>query len=160
MKIIGEKINGTRKRVVFAGSNDGWVHGFNAGEFQTLPTPKYDRGTGEETFGFMPWPVRQAAREIPRDTGARDFYGVDGSPSVADAWIDADGNEVKASDGSEWRTVLLGGLRQGGPSVVLIDQLLEQVEGDPVALLRNQFRLEEQRMMSEQGGRLYEPRPW
>ncbi len=112
---------GTRKRVVFAGSNDGWVHGFNAGEYQAVPTPGYDRGTGEELFGFMPWPVRQAIREIPRDTGARDYYGVDGSPTVADAWIDSDGNEQKASDGSEWRTVLLGGLRQGGHAYYALD---------------------------------------
>jgi hypothetical protein len=34
------------------------------------------------------------------------------------------------------------------------------VEGNPAALLRNQFILEEQRLMGAQGGRLYEPRPW
>ena len=47
----------------------------------------------------------------------------------------------------------------GNSTVILMDQLLDQVEGDPVNLMRNQFRLEEQRM-NQTGGQLYEPRPW
>ncbi len=47
----------------------------------------------------------------------------------------------------------------GNTAVTLMDQLLDQVEGDPVNLMRNQFRLEEQRM-NRPGGQLYEPRPW
>ena len=46
-----------------------------------------------------------------------------------------------------------------GPGGAL-EQLLDQVEGNPAALLRNQFILEEERLMGAQGGRLYEPRPW
>ena len=41
----------------------------------------------------------------------------------------------------------------------MMEQLLDQVEGNPAYLMRNQFMLEEQRM-SDKGGRLYEPRPW
>ena len=47
----------------------------------------------------------------------------------------------------------------GNSTAILMDQLLDQVEGDPVNLMRNQFRLEEQRM-NRTGGQLYEPRPW
>jgi hypothetical protein len=48
----------------------------------------------------------------------------------------------------------------GGSPMMLMEQLLDQVEGNPAYLMRNQFMLEEQRMMSDQRGQLYEPRPW
>ena len=47
----------------------------------------------------------------------------------------------------------------GSSTVTLMDQLLDQVEGNPVNLMRNQFMLEEQRL-NQNGGHLYEPRPW
>ena len=47
-----------------------------------------------------------------------------------------------------------------GVPVVLMEQLLEQVEGSPAYLLRNQFMLEEQRLLDDRGSRIYEPRPW
>ena len=40
-----------------------------------------------------------------------------------------------------------------------MEQWLEQAEGAPGYLLRNQFRLREQREFRQRGG-LYEPRPW
>jgi len=40
-----------------------------------------------------------------------------------------------------------------------MEQWLDQAEGAPGYLLRNQFRLEEQRELRRRGG-LYEPRPW
>ncbi|HFD79305.1 MAG TPA: hypothetical protein ENK05_02775 [Gammaproteobacteria bacterium] len=46
------------------------------------------------------------------------------------------------------------------PAVILMDKLLEQVEGNPAYLMKNQFMLEEQRLVNQQGRRLYEPRPW
>ena len=43
-----------RKRVIYAGSNGGFVHGFNTGEWDTTLNPdNYNRGTGAEEFGFM-----------------------------------------------------------------------------------------------------------
>ena len=52
-----------------------------------------------------------------------------------------------------------GGEGTGMASRVLMEQWLEQAEGAPGYLLRNQFRLEEQRELRQRGG-LYEPRPW
>ena len=116
----------TRDNMIFAGSNAGFVQGFHAGDWQATPTPPaspgYDRGTGEEVFGFMPWPVRQNARFLPIDGGSRDYYGVDGSPAAADVWIHTTSTQTaKAADGSEWRTVLAGGLRQGGRAYYALD---------------------------------------
>ena len=38
----------------------------------------------------MPWTARRQNLEKPLDTGNRDYYYVDGSPSVADAWLYTD----------------------------------------------------------------------
>lgn len=113
----------TRDNVVFAGSNAGFLHAFHAGDWQAAATPpSYDRGTGEELFGFMPWPVRQNARRLPIDTGSRDTYGVDGSPAAADVWFYASPTQtVKDPSGSEWHTVVAGGLRQGGRAYYALD---------------------------------------
>jgi Tfp pilus tip-associated adhesin PilY1 len=113
----------TRDSVIYAGSNGGFLHGFLTGEWQTTTIPPgYDRGTGEELFGFMPWPVRRNARHLPLDIGARDYYGVDGTPAAADVWFYSTPTQVaKATDGSEWRTVLAGGLRQGGNAYYALD---------------------------------------
>jgi type IV pilus assembly protein PilY1 len=114
---------GDRDNVIYAGSNDGFLHAFHAGDWQAAAVPpSYDRGTGEELFGFMPWPARQNARQLPRDTGARDYYFVDGSPAAADVWFYSTPTQTaKAVNGSEWRTVLAGGLRQGGRAYYALD---------------------------------------
>jgi type IV pilus assembly protein PilY1 len=115
-----------RDKVIYAGANDGFLHAFHGGEMDTTPPPdeppSYDRGTGTELFGFMPWPVRRNIRHLPKDTGSRDYYYVDGSPAAADVWIhDTPTQSAKAVDGSEWRTVLAGGLRQGGGGYYALD---------------------------------------
>jgi Ca-activated chloride channel family protein len=42
----------------------------------------------------------------------------------------------------------------------MMEQWLEQIEGDPAYLLRNQFMMEEQRTLRQRGGGLRETRPW
>lgn len=117
--------HGQRDKTIYAGANDGFLHAFEAGEWDPSPptgNPGYDRGTGEELFGFMPWPARRNIRNLPRDGGSRDFYFVDGSPAAADVWIHSSPTQTtKAADGSEWKTVLAGGLRQGGSSYYALD---------------------------------------
>ena len=112
-----------RDNVIYAGSNAGFLHGFHAGDWQPFATPpSYDRGTGEELFGFMPWPARRNARHLPRDTGARDYYFVDGSPAAADVWFYSSPTQTaKAANGSEWRTIVAGGIRQGGRAYYALD---------------------------------------
>lgn len=117
----------SRQRRLIAGANDGLVHAFDAGD----PNVASDHGSGVEQWAFMPWYVRQNIKNLPIDSGSsRTFYGVDGSPAVADIWdyqlVNGGGGATtlpgaKASDGSEWRTVLVGGLRQGGPQYFALD---------------------------------------
>jgi type IV pilus assembly protein PilY1 len=113
----------TRKRVIYAGANDGYLRGFDAGTFVSLPAPgAYDRGTGAELFGFMPWPIRQKIKDLPRLLDRRGTYYVDGSPAASDVWIYPTSTTTnKALSGSEWKTVLIGGLRQGGKGYYALD---------------------------------------
>ena len=72
----------------------------------------------------MPWSARRNIRHLPKDGGSRDYYFVDGSPVAADLWFRSSDTQLptaKAVDGSEWKTVLAGGLRQGGASYYALD---------------------------------------
>jgi Tfp pilus tip-associated adhesin PilY1 len=90
--------------VVYVGANDGMLHCF-------------DVLTGEELWGFIPynllpklknmWAVEQATGER---YSARDIY-VDGSPMVADVYIDVDGDASQ-----EWTTILISGQGSGNGS--------------------------------------------
>ncbi len=131
----------SRTRVIYAGSNGGFLHGFDAGTWvstdpdtsETLAIPYHDRGTGVELFGFMPSKVRSTAHELPTHTSfPRNWYGVDGSPVVGDVWLYRDMDTDGAVDAtlptaddpkteSQWRTILLGGLRQGGNGYYALD---------------------------------------
>lgn len=140
----------TRKRVIYAGANDGFLRGFDAGTWQAAASPPgYDRGTGTELFGFMPWQIRQKIKDLPRLTDRRGTYYVDGSPAVADVWVyPSPTATTKDVSGSEWRTILVGGLRQGGKGYYALDvtdpasptypgyQWEFPVEGDAVTLAR------------------------
>jgi hypothetical protein len=45
-------------------------------------------------------------------------------------------------------------------TILLMEQWLDQIEGDPGYLLRNQFILEERSAQRQRGLPLREPRPW
>jgi hypothetical protein len=52
------------------------------------------------------------------------------------------------------------GLKGSGVSMIMMDQWLENIEGDPAYLLRNQFMIEEQQQLNRRGRVLMETRPW
>lgn len=120
-KIGFKGLVGSRDRVIYAGSNGGFLHGFHAGTWDATDK-KYDAGSGAELFAFMPWTSRQNIQHKPFDKGNRDYYFVDGSPTVADAWFYTNWQVAsKDPSGSEWRTVLLTGSRQGGETYLALD---------------------------------------
>ncbi|MBK7950149.1 MAG: hypothetical protein IPK00_15670 [Deltaproteobacteria bacterium] len=111
-----------RDRIIMAGANDGFFHGFLAGEWQTLPAPAhYDVGTGEEVFGFMPWGARTKIANLAKKDAAGHTKSVDGSPAVADVWIDDDTDPTDAKEADEWKTVMITGLREGGEHYLALD---------------------------------------
>ncbi len=108
----------TRRRVVYVGTNDGMLHGFLSGTYDT-GTGTYDTGTGEELFGYVPNSLLGTIRDFLPGELTRHSYYVDSSPRVADVWIDSNGDGNKQS--SEWRTVLISGLRKGGTTYFALD---------------------------------------
>ena len=112
-----------RKRVIYAGSNGGFVHGFNTGEWDTTLDPdNYNRGTGAEELGFMAYPARQKIKSLPTSTVTK-LILMDGSPQAADVWLYPSGTSVPgdATTWNTWRTVLIGGMRQGGRALFALD---------------------------------------
>ncbi len=109
-----------RTRVIVAGANDGFLHGFHAGTWQSL-TGKHDAGTGVELFGFMPWGARTKVADLAKDDATLHPVSVDGSPAAADVWIDSNSDPTDDKLASEWKTVLITGLREGGEHYLALD---------------------------------------
>lgn len=85
-----------RTKVVYAGTNDGMLHAFNA-------------VTGAEMLGFVPTPVFNNLHELTSATYQHRYF-VDGPPTVGDAFY-----------GGAWHTVLVGGLNKGGQGIYALD---------------------------------------
>jgi type IV pilus assembly protein PilY1 len=110
-----------RTRVLYAGTNSGFLEGIHAGTFD-VPTQKYDEGTGAEIFGFMPWESRLTVKHMPIDAATKRHHYVDGDVNSADVWIHPSPTaNTRAADGSEWRTILAGSLREGGHHFYALD---------------------------------------
>lgn len=87
-----------RPAMVYAGANDGFLHGFEA-------------ASGKELFAYMPAAVLAGANQLtfPQFREQHRFF-VDGPPRANDAYI-----------GGGWRTYLLGSLGAGGKSIFALD---------------------------------------
>jgi Tfp pilus tip-associated adhesin PilY1 len=118
-----------RRRVLFAGANDGLLHAFEIGVFNrdasvcstlsdgSLP-PCYDLGTGVELFAFAPRAIMQIYKPLKDAVGPqtkKDEWTVDGAPSAADVFIDGSHNGTPTPAERTWHTVLIGGMREGSP---------------------------------------------
>src|SRR5262245_23134628 len=84
-----------RAPMVYAAANDGMVHAFSAAN---------DSTGGEETWAFMPRAVLPRLYKLADNNYANlHEYYVDGRPVAADVF-----------DGTNWKTILVGGLNKGG----------------------------------------------
>ena len=108
-----------RDRVIFTGTNGGYLEAFHAGDWDGTNLV-YDEGTGVELFGFMPWEPRTKIKNQPIDDPANRTHYVDGAPQVADAWLYSTATVATQAD-ADWRTVLVGGLREGGRHYYALD---------------------------------------
>jgi type IV pilus assembly protein PilY1 len=98
------------------------LHAFLSGTYNPS-TRLYDAGTGEELFGYVPYHVLNILENfLPGDLTTHGYY-VDSSPRVADVWIDGYGGSTPdgVKQSSEWRTVLISGLRKGGNGYFALD---------------------------------------
>ncbi len=118
-----------RRKMLVVAANDGQLHFFDAGIRKLIfdPTlgrqvPRFTDGTGLELFSYLPRLALPVVGEQfdgsvvsePRVAGAH-VYSLDGLASVADVHIDPLHNGTnQRADHRGWRTVLIGGLREGG----------------------------------------------
>lgn len=89
-------LKSSREAMVYVGSNDGMLHGFNA-------------VTGVEEIAYVPSPVFERLSALTSPNYDH-YYYVDGTPTIADAHLS-----------SGWRTILLGGLNAGGQGIYALD---------------------------------------
>ena len=89
----------SRPSMVYAGANDGMLHGFTA-----HPTTG-----GDELFAYVPNVVYGKLSALT-DPGYAHQYYVDGPASVGDAYI-----------GGSWKTILASSLGKGGKAVFALD---------------------------------------
>ena len=90
--------NATRQGVVYVAANDGMLHAINA-------------DTGSELWAYVPTAVMENMwRLADNDYDVNHRYFVDATPVVGDVF-----------DGTNWRTILVGGLGAGGRAYYALD---------------------------------------
>jgi type IV pilus assembly protein PilY1 len=122
-----QNLHQQRQRVIYVGANDGMLHALDGGDFNTGDNPGtpqteegyYDLGTGNEEFGYVPGFLLDKLKMIPRNTPRSNYY-VDGSPSAADVWFPSGSSDLN-KDGTEWATILVTAVRQGGHGYFALD---------------------------------------
>ncbi len=97
-------VNAGRAEIVYAGANDGMLHGFNASD-------------GSEAMAYIPGAVFDDLSDLTDPAygaGSSHRFFADGSPMIADANL---GTDVSPA----WKTVLAGGLNAGGQGYYALD---------------------------------------
>lgn len=112
-----------RRKMLVVGANDGQLHFFDAGVRTVVndlsfgvKVARFTDGTGRELFSYVPRMVLPIVKEQAGTD--KHIYSLDGIPVSADVHIDpkhdATIGDPPDPDQREWRTVLIGGLREGG----------------------------------------------
>src|SRR3712207_8965760 len=100
--------------MLVVGSNDQQLHIFDAGIFRgDVEDGLFDEGTGREIYSYVPRPLLPNLNELSQPSASQD-WGVDGTIQFDDVFIDPSHNGTPDEDEREWRSVVVGGLREGG----------------------------------------------
>lgn len=130
-----------RRRMLFVAANDGQLHAFDAGIHRVINVAGtdvhlFDDGTGKELFSYMPRLTMPVVRlqgtdnfPLEADRTGPHVFSLDTSLAQGDVFIDPapvtgraratpdhaiDDVITPAAKDREWRTVLVGGMREGG----------------------------------------------
>jgi len=101
-----KEANASRTRIVYQGANDGMLHAFNA-------------STGAETWAFVPNIVIANLNNLSSKSSFSHKYLVDGTPVSGD--VDFKNVDGATGSGTDWRTILVGGLGKGGRGYYALD---------------------------------------
>jgi Tfp pilus tip-associated adhesin PilY1 len=113
--------NAHRRRIIVAGANDGMLHAFDAGVWNSSASPPgYTVGYGDEVWSYIPGFLLGNVKDF-FFTPATHRYYVDNPAAVADIWIDSNSDHLDAHLASEWHTYLIGGAGKGGNGYFALD---------------------------------------
>lgn len=110
------KAEQTRSDVVYVGANDGLVHGFSAGSYNTDGTYNSSGNTGQELLAFMPQSVLLKIHNSA--TSKLDFSNVQYGHAF---YVDAPPGSGDIFYSGAWHTWLVGGLGPGGNEIYALD---------------------------------------
>jgi len=109
-----------RRKMLAVGSNDQQIHIFDAGIFRgDTQTGLFDDGTGYEIFSYVPRPVLNNLKVLTNDT--TQHWGVDGTIQFDDVYIDPIHTGTPTASERQWRSIVVGGLREGGHGYYSLD---------------------------------------
>ena len=98
-----------RQQVVYFGSNDGMLHGVDAGTYNESLPAKFTNGNGREVLGYVPSPLFTHLPKLTSPNYTHRYY-VDAAATYADAFF-----------ASDWHSVLAGGMGAGGQGIFALD---------------------------------------
>lgn len=101
-----KETNASRTRMVYQGANDGMLHAFTA-------------ATGAEAWAYVPNLVMASLNNLSSKTSFTHQYRVDGTPVSGD--VDFKNTSGATGTGTDWRTILVGGLGKGGRGYYALD---------------------------------------
>jgi type IV pilus assembly protein PilY1 len=113
----------TRQNVVYSGSNDGLLHGFRAGTFDSSGAFSASTNDGKEVLAYMPGAVVQTIHTVSADAQGN----VDGTLDFANTqymhqfFVDAPPGTGDLFYAGAWHTWLVGGLGPGGAAIYALD---------------------------------------
>lgn len=99
----------SRTKVVYQGANDGMMHAFKAD----------NPSGGSELWAYVPNLLMSTLNNLSRKTGFAHRYYVDGTPAAGD--VDFKNTHGATGSGTDWRTILVGGLGKGGRGYFALD---------------------------------------
>ncbi|MFN2387936.1 MAG: pilus assembly protein [Thermoanaerobaculia bacterium] len=117
-------LHSKRRKVLFVGSNDGFLHAVDAGVYGRDIPNAHDVGSGREIFAYAPRAVMRDKFPKLLSFPPKPDYFVDGSFGTADVFVDPvlSGSPATPSASDRvWRSFLVGSLRQGGQHVYALD---------------------------------------
>jgi type IV pilus assembly protein PilY1 len=108
---------------VYTGANDGMLHAFRLGKLRQTWTHQAPTqiarlsgsGLGNEDWAFIPMNALPYLQYLGNPNYGHLYY-VDLPVTLVDASLGGSATDVKSTDGSSWRTVLIGGMGLGGAS--------------------------------------------
>jgi type IV pilus assembly protein PilY1 len=106
----------TRTNVVYAGANDGLLHGFRAGSYTASNTYVNTYNDGQEQLAYMPGYIVNninASANTTNDYSNPQYshrFDVDATPGTGDLFY-----------GNQWHTWIVGGLGPGGNAIYALD---------------------------------------